>query len=77
MILDKRVCSEKCYIYLKLKEGYKFGDELLFKLLNNFTDNISNDNNMIRTFHSFWIDFNNQKEVSLLSSIKGGMIESE
>jgi hypothetical protein len=68
-MLDKRVCSEKCYIYLKLEEGYKIGDELLFKLLNNFTDNISNNNCMIRTFHSFWIDYNNPKEVKLASEL--------
>jgi hypothetical protein len=65
MILDKRVCSEKCYIYTKLSEGFKIPDELLFKLLNNFTDNMGNNNGMIRIFNSFWIDYCSPKELKL------------
>lgn len=67
LMLDKRTCSEKCYIYTKMKEGYKIDDELLFNLLNNFTDSISSNAGMIRTFNSFWLDFNNRKIVDLVA----------
>ena len=50
-----------------MKEGYKIDDELLFNLLNNFTDSISSNAGMIRTFNSFWLDFNNRKIVDLVA----------
>jgi hypothetical protein len=67
MILDKRTCSEKCYIYLKLKEGFKIPDELLFKLLNNFAENMGNNSGMIKMFNSFWIDFTSPIELKLVT----------
>ena len=68
IMLDKRVCSEKCYIYLKMKERADLSDDLLFKLLNNYADSLNNNKSMIKTFHSFWIDFTNQQELELVTS---------
>lgn len=56
LILDKRVCSEKCYIHESLKNGEKIEDKILYNLVKNFIENISNDIGRIRTFHCFWED---------------------
>lgn len=68
IMLDKRVCSEKCYIYLKMKEKVKLSDQLMFKLLNIYADSLNNNNGIIRTFHSFFVDFSSEEEVQLVKT---------
>ena len=70
LIGDKRVSSEKCYIYQKLKNGEKIPDNLLYQLIQNFAERASTENRRIRTFHCFW----NEKKVCGSSGcgMKGG-----
>jgi len=54
LILDKRVCSEKCYIAMSFKNGEEIEDQILYKLIRNFIERINSDLGKIRTFHCFW-----------------------
>jgi hypothetical protein len=56
LILGKRVCSEQCCLVDFFRNEEEISDELIFKLLRNFTENISNDYSKIRTFHCFWME---------------------
>lgn len=72
-ILDERVCSEKCYIYLKLKKGEDIENERLFQLLQNFSENLSYDVGTIRSFYCFWETCN----MGLSVIGRGGVVENQ
>lgn len=82
LIIDKRVCSEKCYIYLKVKNKEEVDKETLFSLIQNFSENLVYDIGAIRSFYCYWRrDFeegrneglaimNRDQEVENLSDVK-------
>lgn len=73
MLIDERVCSEKCYIYTKLKKGEEISDEKIFQLMQNFSENF-NDLGTIRGFYCFWEKIG-EKGLSILD--RNGTVANE